>query len=273
MESLRKIDYGAEVNLYLNQNFDLRLDEIKEKIESYLNISKQCDFFYLKRNRKVIKSDLQGRNIYAKSYSPLNAKKWYDKLRDLTLFKSVARKEMEALLILKRANLPVIEPVLVIERKLSVWVTESIIVTCEFEGVGAEEIIFSAQYNYQLKKAIMEEVAKNLIKIHQADIVHCDYRFRNILVNLSKNKGFELAVIDLERARVNYKWKYRRVKDWAKLIADWLKALSALSINKQEKIDLIESQRQEYKEKVKLEYQLNNLEMKLLDKWINKILK
>ena len=267
-KNYKKIEYNQDLTFYLNKDLDLKIREIEDKLSDYFNLSTREDYISLRRNRKVVKDKLGYKSVYLKSYSPLHADSKMDKLKNIRLFKSNALKEFEALLALERLNLAVVKPLLVIERNLNAILEESILITLSFAGVEAREIMKSDKYSYQLKKSIMEAAAKNLLLLHQGDIIHRDYRFRNVLIRLKDKKQFDLVLLDLERAKIDYKLKYKKIKDWAKLIANWIDILSQLAINKSKKKVLIKNERKKYQSKIIKEYKLNKLELKLFNKWI-----
>ncbi|MCK8827537.1 lipopolysaccharide kinase InaA family protein [Natroniella acetigena] len=269
-EKYDKIKYDSKTNIFINQNINYQFQEIKDELFTRLEFLNRRDFHTQRRHRKVIKTELQNEEVYIKSYSPSHTDNFGDKLKNITLLKSTALKEFEVLLRLEELQLPVVKPLIVVERQMMPLVKESIIITLGCPGIEVREVIASNQYGFSFKRKIMEQACNYLNKLHSFDIVDSDYKFRNLLFIELEDEEFKLVLIDKERARTDCQSRLIKIKGWGKLIADWINILvNSSSIN----YKLAEDELNYYRDKIINDLSVNFWEEKLLNYSINRKLK
>ncbi|MCK8816317.1 lipopolysaccharide kinase InaA family protein [Natroniella sulfidigena] len=269
-EKYDKIKYDSKTNIFINQNANYQFQEIRDELFARLEFLQGSQFHTQRRHRKVIKTELQDEEVYIKSYSPTHTDNFGDKLKNITLFKSTALKEFEILLRLEELQLPVVKPLIVVEREVIPLVKESIIVTLGCPGIEAREVIASEEYDFDFKRKIMEQACDYLFRLHSFDIVDSDYKFRNLLFVELEAEQFKLVLIDKERAKINCQSKLLKIKGWGKFIANWINMLvNSSSLNNK----LAKDELNYYRNKVINNLSVNFLEEKLLNYSIHRKLK
>lgn len=196
---------------YKKNNIDVKVSsEIDEKWVEYF-IEKYC-----KNNKEKIKS---GETIYyirnqlVKIFDPIlekdivikkfNLKKMYDRIR-FRILSSKAERSLKIARALKKAGLKTPEPLAVVEKRgktneiiFSYYITDYI-------NYNFNMLKIAENFNHPKRsefKELLPQLAKEIKKMHKANIIHNDLHAGNILV---KNKGAKQSFyyVDLNRGRV-----------------------------------------------------------------------
>lgn len=272
MDDWVKQKFDLKTSIYFPRQSSLSSQELKKLKKKVIRLfeDQQGKVIRQRRNRKTFSLNVSGTNFYCKHYSPEYSNKLHDKLKNFNFIPGSGINEFKNL-VRASQKIPVIEPVLAVSKKIAPFYSSSLLVTKEFAGIESETVIKGNDYSYQLKERVAKKAAKSLIALHKLNLVHGDYRFRNLLLKLDNNNQIKrLVVLDLDRSRQIKVFKnYQFLNDWSKFLGTWLNRIIESKAEKSTSFIRAKEEFKKYRLLLQKEYQLSDLEIKLLKHLIN----
>jgi len=177
-----------------------------------------------KKSRKVvIKHEVDERHYYVKIYSRRHAKGFEHNLlrgSSLALFRSKAVKHMATAALLKDIGIGIVEPLMAIERRYGLIRQESMLVTPEYSLPPLSKC-FKSEKQWHIFRPVVENVVRDIAKMHDAGFIHRDPHFANVLVKE------DMSVIWLDFGTVRkFRLRKKTFRDLRELYRRTVKMLS-----------------------------------------------
>ncbi|WP_027339408.1 lipopolysaccharide kinase InaA family protein [Halonatronum saccharophilum] len=190
---LEQENYNSKIKIYYKNNYQ---KDLAQEIIEYIWFEDRTNAHRF----KLVKDDKKGKVYRFKFDKQAYYLKYYAHRRTKKVIKNLFRpveaiRHFKTILRLKSANIPVIEPVLSLTYKQNLFITDSIFVTKEFEGISLFDYIKNKDYNLKERRNIVKGLGQIWGKLLGNNFSHQDPGLQNFMINLNSNK---IVLIDVD---------------------------------------------------------------------------